>query len=46
MLYVGIDIASTKHDCCIIDVDGMVLNDNFTFANRREGFDYFYDTVL
>lgn len=46
MLYIGIDVASTKHDCCIIDGDGTVLNCNFTFANSREGFDFFYDTVI
>ena len=46
MLYIGIDVASTKHDCCIIDGDGTVLNCNFTFDNSREGFDFFYDTVI
>ncbi len=24
MLYVGIDVAKHKHDCCIIDSDGMI----------------------
>lgn len=46
MLYIGIDVASAKHDCCIINGDGTVLNSNFTFTNNREGFDFFYDTVV
>ncbi len=46
MLYIGIDVASEKHDCCIIDGDGTVLNENFIFANNREGFDFFYNTVV
>lgn len=46
MLYVGIDVASNKHDCCIIDGDGTVLNENLTFTNNREGFDFLFDTVI
>lgn len=46
MLYVGIDVAATKHDCCIINSDGAVLNNNFTFPNSREGFEYLYKTVI
>jgi len=45
MLYVGIDVASQKHDCCIIDSNGEVLNENFTFANTREGFNFLWDTI-
>lgn len=26
MLFVGIDVAKNKHDCCIIDSDGVVHN--------------------
>lgn len=46
MIYVGIDVASNKHDCCIIDGDGTVLNENFTFTNNREGFNFLFDTVI
>ncbi len=46
MLYVGIDVASQKHDCCIIDSDGVVLVNNFTFANTREGYDFLFDTIV
>lgn len=37
MIYVGIDVAKNKHDCCILDSDGAVLYDSFTFSNNREG---------
>ena len=46
MLYVGIDVASQKHDCCIIDSDGVVLCKNFVFANNREGFDFLISTIV
>ena len=44
MIFVGIDIASDKHDCCILGSDGGVLN-TFTFANDKRGFDSFIATV-
>jgi transposase len=46
MLYIGIDVASQKHDLCIIDSDGAVLLSNLTFANSREGFEILYNTIL
>lgn len=45
MLYIGIDVASQKHDCCVIDSNGEVLNENFTFSNNREGFDYLLEVI-
>ena len=30
MVCVGIDVAKDKHDCCILDSDGMVRADCFT----------------
>jgi len=39
MIYVGIDVAKGKHDCCILGPDGEVLRDSFTFANNRRGFE-------
>jgi transposase len=44
MVYVGIDVASEKHDCCIISSDGDVLT-SFTFPNSRSGFEYFISVV-
>jgi hypothetical protein len=38
MFHVCIDVANEKHDCCILDSDGNVLKDSFTFANNRKGF--------
>lgn len=38
MIYVGIDVASKKHDCFIIDHNGVVPCDVFTITNDIEGF--------
>jgi len=46
MLYVGIDVASQKHDCCIIDSDGIILNASFTFPNTRDGYNCLFETVV
>ena len=45
MLYIGIDVASRKHDCCIVGSNGEVLNENFTFQNNREWFDYLLEVI-
>jgi len=39
MLYIGIDIASKKHDCCIIGENAEILAPIFTFENNVEGYD-------
>jgi len=39
MVFIGIDIASKKHDCCIMGEDSTVLTPVFTFENNAEGFD-------
>jgi len=38
LIFVGIDVASQWHDCCILGVDGEVLSE-FRFGNDRCGFD-------
>ena len=38
MVYVGIDVAKDKHDCYIVNSDGMVLAEVFTIANDQDGF--------
>ena len=38
MISVGIDVAKDKHDCFIIDSEGVVLADVFTIPNNQEGF--------
>lgn len=44
MIYVGIDVASEKHDCCLMDFKGKVLN-AFSFTNDRQGFDRFLNSL-
>ena len=39
MIYVGIDVAKDKHDCCILGSDGEVLFSPFTIQNTLQGFD-------
>jgi len=38
MIYVGVDVSKDKHDAVILDKDGVVLVDNFTFSNNMDGF--------
>lgn len=38
MIYVGIDVAKNKHDCCILGPDGEIIRNVFTFLNTRQGF--------
>jgi len=38
MIFVGIDVAKDKHDCCILSAEGEKLA-QFTFANDRAGFE-------
>ena len=44
LIFVGIDVASDKHDCCILGSDGAVLRE-FQFTNDRNGFERFLSTV-
>ena len=46
MIFVGIDVAKAKHDCCIIDSDGSLYTDSLRISNDKEGFDNLYDTIL
>lgn len=45
MILVGIDVAKDKHDCFIMDSDGIVLADSFTIDNNREGFDTLFEKI-
>jgi len=45
MLYVGIDIAKNKHDCCILDSDGVVHFDNFQISNSSLGFSTLFANI-
>lgn len=46
MLFVGIYAAKTKHDCCIIDSDGVIFTDSLRISNTKEGFDTLYNTIV
>ena len=39
MIYVGIDVSKDKHDCYIVNSDGVVLADVFSVENNLDGFD-------
>ena len=45
MLFIGIDIASKKHDCCILGSNSEILAPVFTFENNAEGYDYLLKTI-
>lgn len=45
MLYVGIDVAKNKHDCFIVDSDGVVYADVLTIPNTLAGFDKLYKNI-
>ena len=45
MICVGIDVAKDKHDCCILNSDGEILRDVFTFPNTADGFDMLYRAI-
>ncbi len=45
MVCVGIDVAKDKHDCCILDSDGMVRADCFTISNNMDGFKQLLQTI-
>lgn len=38
MIYAGIDVAKDKHDCLIVDSDGVIHFQPFTIPNNRQGF--------
>lgn len=46
MIYIGIDVAKEKHDCCIIDSDGVILNDSLRISNTLKGFELLYNSIL
>lgn len=39
MIYAGIDVAKDKHDCIIVDSNGVARSQTFTIPNNRQGFD-------
>lgn len=45
MICVGIDVAKDKHDCSILNSEGVVLADAFTIPNNLEGFQTLLDKL-
>ena len=45
MICVGIDVAKDKHDCVILNSEGIVLADVFTIPNNLEGFNALLDKL-
>lgn len=45
MIFIGIDVAKSKHDCCILGTGGEILKDSFTFANNRIGFEELFTAI-
>ena len=46
MIYVGIDVAKDKHDCCILGSEADKLYPVFTFPNNKAGFDELYEKIF
>ena len=45
MIYVGIDVAKDKHDCCILGGNGQTVQEVFTFRNNHEGFEQLISAI-
>ena len=45
MIYVGIDVAKDKHDCCILDNEGRKIFPIFTISNDKAGFDELFSKI-
>ena len=45
MIYVGIDVAKDKHDCCILDDEGRKMYPIFTISNDKVGFDELFSRI-
>ena len=45
MVCVGIDVAKDKHDCFILSSEGEILENVFTIANNRDGFETLLQTI-
>ena len=46
MIYVGIDVAKDKHDCCILGSEADNLYPVFTIPNNKAGFDELYEKIF
>lgn len=45
MIFVGIDVAKNKHDCCIINSEGVVITNTLRISNSKEGFETLFSEI-
>jgi transposase len=45
LIFIGIDVASTKHDIIIINDYGEIIKDHFTISNDKQGFKKLHTTI-
>ena len=45
MLYVGIDVAKSKHDVTVIDNTGKMVLKPITITNRKQGFELLHTYI-
>ena len=45
MIYVGIDVAKDKHDCCILGPDSKIIRPVFTISNNNDGFEMLFQEI-
>ena len=43
--YIGLDLAKFKHDCFVMNENGEVIRDSFSFANGQSGFNTLLDAL-
>lgn len=46
MLYIGIDVAKYKHECCLIDPNNPADKINFTISNNIAGFTLLLENIM
>ncbi|MCH3949515.1 MAG: IS110 family transposase [Acidaminococcus sp.] len=46
MIYVGIDVSKSKHDCCILDSEHKDDYEEFTIPNTRNGYDHLLKRIF
>lgn len=46
MIFVGIDVAKDKHDCCIVDSNGVIFSDSLRVPNSKDGFEKLYSEII
>ncbi len=45
MIYVGIDVASNKHDCYLMNDVGETYSPAFTISNDKEGYKKLHNAI-